>query len=355
MHDGGFHIWMIGFLLIAVALLYYSVRRYIKLFWYQFDKKAKWISLVILLLLLIAFFISNNSESIFAEYIGTISMWIICGFLFSSPILIIQHLISIKRKSSKRIRIIILLGIGGYGYFNSYVTKITNVEIKSQKLEKNSKILLVSDIHVDSINYQNRLKKLIKIIEKEQPDIVLIAGDLLNSVKQRYIDAFRILNEVEIPIYAVLGNHDTMGDIQTTLQIEKISPLQFLRNEKLIIENWIQLIWIDDKRFWRNKEPEEILEEIQIVDEGFSILLTHQPIHFSKLKNTPIDLQVAGHTHWGQIRPLHYIAEKVNAYFYGLYQEGKKMTFITQGIGTRGLPFRLGTQSEIAIIHLLAK
>jgi predicted MPP superfamily phosphohydrolase len=90
------------------------------------------------------------------------------------------------------------------------------------------------------------------------------------------------------------------------------------------------------------------------IQEGntFNILMTHQPISLEKLKDFPIDLEVAGHTHRGQIRGLSYLVAIVNDYGYGKYEENGRTAFITQGIGTRGLPVRLGTRSEIVMIHL---
>ena len=90
-------------------------------------------------------------------------------------------------------------------------------------------------------------------------------------------------------------------------------------------------------------------------DNNFTILITHQPISLEKLKNYPIDLEVAGHTHHGQIFWLRKLTEIVNDYWYWKYEETWKTAIVTQWIWTRGLPFRLGTQSEMVIINLKKK
>jgi hypothetical protein len=81
-------------------------------------------------------------------------------------------------------------------------------------------------------------------------------------------------------------------------------------------------------------------------------LLTHQPIGLEKLKNYPIDLEVAGHTHHWQIFWLRKFVDIVNDYWYGKFEENWKTAIVTQWIGTWWLPFRLWTQSEMVIINL---
>jgi predicted phosphodiesterase len=66
------------------------------------------------------------------------------------------------------------------------------------------KILLVSDIHVDHIYKDFHIKKIKKIIEKDNPDFVLIAGDMMNKANEDYPRYFNILQEKETPIFAVM-------------------------------------------------------------------------------------------------------------------------------------------------------
>ena len=178
---------------------------------------------------------------------------------------------------------------------------------------------------------------------------------MLDGVKAEYVTAYKNLQNIWIPIYATLGNHDAMGDIHTSEGIADISDVQILRNES-IKESWLQIIGIDDKSLRNGKSLEEILAESNIQDEGnFTIFVTHQPVALSKLENYPIDLELAGHTHRGQNIFIMPLAIALNDYFYGRYDEGERTAIVSQGIGTRGLPFRLGSQSEIMIINLQKK
>ena len=177
-----------------------------------------------------------------------------------------------------------------------------------------------------------------------------------------------------------MWNHDVMWDKEVYKKIEKIWNIRLLNNQAatflngVTLSKWcnagnsfenctwtIQIVWIKDKSVRWNKNLDQIIQESitnqsqKYNDNNFTILITHQPISLEKLKNYPIDLEVAGHTHHGQIFWLRKLTEIVNDYWYWKYEETWKTAIVTQWIWTRGLPFRLGTQSEMVIINLKKK
>jgi predicted MPP superfamily phosphohydrolase len=178
---------------------------------------------------------------------------------------------------------------------------------------------------------------------------------MMNKANEDYPRYFNILQEKETPIFAVMWNHDVMWDKETVKIIPENSSITLLKNESTGID-WIQIVWLTDKSIRWETKLEDHLEECNIKSNNeFTILITHQPISLEKLKDYPIDLEVAGHTHHGQIFWLRKLTEIVNDYWYWKYEENWKTAIVTQWIWTRGLPFRLGTQSEIVIIKLKKK
>lgn len=183
------------------------------------------------------------------------------------------------------------------------------------------------------------------------PDFVLIGGDLLDRVKPEYIQAFLPFNQVDVPVYATLGNHEKIGKELLDISLFEETKIKFLRNEKVFFED-IQLVGIDDKSFWSGKNLVDVLDESDIQDALYTILISHQPYKLSLMEKYPIDLQLAGHTHRGQFVPLSWIIWLFNDYAYGRYDEHWKTAFVSQWVGTWWAPIRIGTQSELVLVEL---
>jgi len=297
-------------------------------------------------------------ENKFVTIMWTISSWFFILFVIVFVFLLLEHIISIWYKINPRIVfwvIVIVLWI--WNYF-SLVTKTVTLDISSDKIHKDMKVLLVSDVHTDYIFSTFHLKKVVKAIKDNNPDIVLIAWDLINRPHSNYIKPYSIFKEekIETPIYAIAWNHDLMGDRSIIKKIPKISPVKLLENDSVIIDG-IQIIWIDDKSKWWKKSLDEILAEskINMDDNNFTIFMTHQPISLKYIKDYPIDLEVAWHTHQWQFYWIRELVKYMNDYAYWKYEEEWKIAFVTQWIWTWWLPFRLWTQSEMVMINLHAK
>ena len=340
--------------------IFYSIRRRSKIFWGDLSYKSiLFITLAVLLFIVAIFFCMRGDILGFSsktlDIIGSIGMRITTLLLLSIPFLLLEHLISKRYQIPRYYTIAVILTIFGFGFYNTQNTIITTINIESNKIQQDTKILFVSDTHVNNIFHTKHLETIKKEIKNQNPDFVVIAGDLLDGVKSEYVPAFTTLQNIGVPIYATLGNHDSMGEVHISEEIGNISDVQILRNES-VEESWLQIIGIDDRSIRNWKSLEEILAKSNIQDEGkFTIFVTHQPIALSKLTQYPIDLQLAGHTHKGQNIFVMPLAITMNDYFYGRYDEGDRTAIVSQGIGTRGLPFRLGSQSEIMIINLQKK
>lgn len=218
----------------------------------------------------------------------------------------------------------------------------------------------MSDIHVENVTQDFHVKKIIKTIEKEKPDFVIIAWDLMNKPNNSYVDYFSVFKSVkDIPIFAVKWNHDIMWNGTIVNGIPKNSGIVFLDNA--VTQNDllnIQIAGISDKSAWWNNSLDDIMNHVEFSQNSgdlFTILVTHQPIWLEKLKDYPVDLEVAWHTHRGQFYGIMEISRIVNDYLYWEYKLWDRTAFVTQWIWTWWLPFRLWTQSEMVVINLTKK
>ena len=296
-------------------------------------------------------------DSKILDIIWTIASRIFVLWFILMVLLSFEHIISHRYKINPWIIVSLLVVIFWLGLYFSLTTKTTYLNIETDKINKDVKILLVSDIHAENITQDFHVKKIIDTIKEEKPDFTIIAWDLMNKPNEWYVNYFSGFSALEnSPILAVVWNHDVMFNTEVVKKIPGISNIKFLNNESIEV-NWVQILWIIDSSIWNGQSLENIMDQIQIDPENnkFSILVSHHPISLEKLKDYPIDLEVAWHTHRWQFYWMRKIVEWMNDYAYWEYKLWDRTAFVTQWIWTWGLPFRLWTQSEMVIINLKKK
>ena len=349
----------IPLIIVCTWMFYYVIWR----FFVIFGNNSKLIPLIIsiILAILVMWTFMYQWESKIIDIIWTIGSRIFVLWFLLLVILSIVHAISyVRRPINPWIILWIIVLILWTWVYCSLHTSIKELNIQSNKIQKDAKILLVSDIHVENVTQDFHIKKIIKTIEKEKPDFVIIAGDLMNKPNNSYVGYFSAFKSVkDTPIFAVKWNHDIMWNGTIVNNIPKNSGIVFLDNA--VTQNNllnIQIAGIADKSAWWNNSLDDIMNQVEFnqnSDNLFTILITHQPIWLEKLKDYPVDLEVAWHTHHGQFYWIMEISRIVNDYLYGEYKLWDRTAFVTQWIWTWWLPFRLWTQSEMVIINLKKK
>ena len=139
--------------------------------------------------------------------------------------------------------------------FFAFHTKMTELDIKSDKITNGTTILFVSDIHSTALFPKYFIKKLKNNISEINPDFVLIWWDLLNNWNEDEAKNYGILSGIQTPIFAVNGNHDYWN----WESVKKYSPIKILDNKNEIIWNFM-IIWIDD--IWFFGDAKEELDEM---------------------------------------------------------------------------------------------
>ena len=339
----------------SILMFYYIIWRSFVIF----GNNSKIIPLIIAVILAISVMwtFMYQWDSKVLDIIWTVSSWIFVFWFLLMIILLIESIISTWYKINPRIIVWVIVCIFWLGAYFSLHTKITNLNIQSDKISKDTKILLVSDIHAENVTQDFHVNKILDVIRQEKPDFVIIAWDLMNKPNIDYVQYFSGFNSKDYPpIFAVMWNHDVMWNTEIVKNIPNKSEIKFLNNESIEIDG-IKIIGLIDKSLWRNQNVNEIMDMIKLSEDTdlFSILVTHQPISLEKLQDYPIDLEVAWHTHRGQFFWLRKVVEWMNDYAYWEYKLWNRIAFVTQWIWTWWLPFRLWTQSEMVIINLIKK
>ncbi|HOH55713.1 MAG TPA: metallophosphoesterase [Paludibacteraceae bacterium] len=243
--------------------------------------------------------------------------------------------------------------IGNYKFNHP---KIVHLELQSNKplQKKEMKIVAASDIHLGNDIDKNYLKKYVRLINDQQPDIILLAGDICDRSLKPLIHQ-KMNEELEnlkapLGVYAIPGNHEYYTEnFQKTLQFYESSGIKVLTDSVLLVNDSFYLAGRKD-RMDKNRKKLSTLLSTFAADKPV-ILLDHQPSALNEAVQNNVDLQLSGHTHEGQVFPANLIVEWVFEAGYGYYKKGKTHLYVSSGLGLWGPPYRIGTQSEIVVVN----
>lgn len=240
---------------------------------------------------------------------------------------------------------------------------VKRYEIEDEALS-GIKIVFVSDFHVKKYQ-KGRLKRTVELINKQNADIVLSAGDYVSGHKIKSTlnieELFKELSKIKSKYgyYTVLGNHDGwIGENIISKELEKYS-VKVLKNENTALNIEGRTIYIAGIEDLITGNP-SVVKALNGVKAPV-ILLTHHPDMFT-LVPYGVNLTLAGHTHGGQIR-LPFIGALIvpsqfgNKYAMGLIEEKSdnktKKMIVTKGIGTSIIPVRFNCIPEIVVIEFI--
>ncbi len=227
-------------------------------------------------------------------------------------------------------------------------------------------IALLSDFHYDPYFSAHPLHAAIPMVNGLHPDLVALTGDFVTAPDigdsaKAALDAepcARFLHQLTAPygLWAVLGNHDYDTDpdhVTRALQAENIP----------VLSNQAQPIERDGQRFWL-AGVNDVLSGTANLAGALSkvppaeavVLLAHEPDYADEVCKFPVDLQLSGHSHGGQVRiPLlrpFFLPELARKYVWGTYRVGPLPLYTNAGLGTVNLPVRFNCPPEITLLTL---
>jgi len=241
---------------------------------------------------------------------------------------------------------------GFKGGLSKPILNTINVDIKGF-CEDDYVIMQLSDIHVGRSIKKSFVEELVQRVNAENPDIVVITGDLIDHAIEKIKDDLSPLTALTAPCYFILGNHEYFHRASETIAFMKGLGIRVLLNESVIVDNRFNLIGLTDVIGERIGEyPMDIDKAYKDIDPALcTVVLGHQPKSILRLKGRPCDLMLSGHTHGGQIFPFGLLVMVDQPYLAGLYQHNKdQQIFVSRGAGYWGPPIRVLAPSEISKI-----
>jgi predicted MPP superfamily phosphohydrolase len=255
----------------------------------------------------------------------------------------------------------ILLGYGTYNASNLKTTKYVMKIDKNAGTVKKLNVVMLSDLHLGDIVNKQRLAKMVSKINELKPDIVILAGDIIDDyiepfIKQDMAVEFRKIHS-KYGVYAVFGNHEYYGGAIDKIAYEYKNSANFnlLRDEIVKIDNSFYIVGREDISYERiSKTKRKNIAELLVNTEvGLPvIIIDHQPVNLSEGEKAGADVQFSGHTHHGQFSPASIVTNKLFENDFGLLQKGTFNVVVSSGVGTWGPPIRIGTTSEIVQVEI---
>jgi uncharacterized protein len=224
------------------------------------------------------------------------------------------------------------------------------------------RIAQLSDIHMSSFLSAEELAAAVDMSNSFRPQIAVVTGDLISRGGDPLDACLRELKRLraDAGLFGCLGNHEIYANCEayTTEQAARFG-LRFLRGEGRTLrfgQANLRLAGVDYQRMHT-----EYLQGTKSLQEpnAFQVLLSHNPDVFDAAAAQGWDLTLAGHTHGGQVT-VEYLNQHLNLarfftpYVYGHYEKEKSHLYVTRGIGTVGVPVRIGAAPEVALVRLCA-
>ena len=284
------------------------------------------------------------------------------GLLINSSMIcaLYQFILKFKQISSFNSKIITLLipiMITVYSLIKAQILYFKEETLINEGYKDSITIMHISDMHLGAIYQKNSVENLVDIINKKNPDVVVITGDISDGSLKVEKDWIMPFNKVEdnIEVLYITGNHENLYGKEDIIEdIKKVKKIKYLGNSDEIVKiKGINFIGIDYEYHDVKTRTKEIIEKNKIKDD-INILLYHIPkISLKDLKEVNIFLMLAGHTHGGQIFPFTILAWLGNKYFTGLYSNNKNnYVFVSSGYGTALTPMRFLSEKMIGIINI---
>ncbi|MGB8986928.1 MAG: metallophosphoesterase [Candidatus Sulfotelmatobacter sp.] len=227
-------------------------------------------------------------------------------------------------------------------------------------------IALLSDFHYDPYFSVHPLHATVPLVKGLRPDLIVLTGDFVSAPlagdpsKAAFAaePCARVLRQMSAPhgLWAVLGNHDCDTDPAEVTRALKADGIRVLKNQSQAIEDDGAHFWLAGVDDVLGGTPDLGKTLLGIPANDAVILLAHEPDFADEAAKFPVDLQLSGHSHGGQIRipfvPLFYLPDLAKKYVMGTYQVGPLPLYTNAGIGTVNIPVRLNCPPEITLITL---
>ena len=253
--------------------------------------------------------------------------------------------------------LVVLIGLFLAGTYYAYTPTVRTATIEVEKSGEPMRIVLASDFHLGVLSGKNHLQRFVNITNEQQPDLVLLAGDLIDDDPRWFtaheMDTILAQLKTTYGVYGALGNHEYYGG-KIDLLVEEMAAA----NVKMLMDESVRVaanVVVTGQEDITNKNRAAITDLKPDNESDFWIVMNHTPNDLKTPAKAKVDLHVSGHTHKGQMWPNNFITERMYELDYGYKFKDSMHAFVSSGFGFWGPPTRIGSQSEIWVIDVTFK
>ncbi|HRY34023.1 MAG TPA: metallophosphoesterase [Bacteroidales bacterium] len=249
------------------------------------------------------------------------------------------------------------------GYRRAVNTRLSRLEIRipARQAERDSlSIAMASDIHLGTLINTRRLQHLVQLLNGMQPDIILLAGDIVDEdlvpVIRNNLGAALLELKAPLGVWGITGNHEYIGGADDAIRYLETHGIRMLRDTAVKLPGTAWLIGREDrdKPRFTGRERKSLEELLAGTDDSLPrILLDHQPFGLDKAARAGIDLQLSGHTHHGQLWPLSALTKAIYEVSRGYHRIQNTHFYVSTGFGSWGPPVRTGSRSEVVLVKVV--
>ncbi len=284
----------------------------------------------------------------------------------------LTHLKTYRKRAFLCLTVLLLIALVIWISWGNTALAVTNYQIESARLPVSFDgftIVQISDLHNASFGKNN--EKLLKLIEAQAPDLIVLTGDLIDAshtelqIAESFIEAALDI----APIYLITGNHEAALDNWNAVKdrwsgagaiILEDTSVTLTRSDGSLV-----LTGLQDPAFLTGEQSADLSQSIQSTlnslapqETAFHLLLAHRPELFDVYAVCPVDLILSGHAHGGQFR-LPFIGGLYAPgqglfpqYASGLFTQNETAMIVSRGLGNSVIPFRLNNRPEVVVVTL---
>ena len=224
------------------------------------------------------------------------------------------------------------------------------------------RILHLSDIHLSAFLSEKEFARVIDASLELRPNLAVITGDLISGVNDPLDGCIRQLARVksDAGLFGCMGNHERYAKCEDHTERESARQgIHFLRGEARPLRFGNATLNLAGTDFESSRKRKSYLTGADklILPGAVNVLLQHNPDVFPAAARQGDNLLLAGHTHGGQVT-VEILEQSINParfftpFVYGAYRTSGATAYVTRGIGTIGVPARIGAPPEISLLRL---